>query len=43
MIICNKGQQQEEVVDLLKRNKYNVNIEQGKGGSVNIKYNKDVI
>lgn len=43
MIICNKGQQQKEVVDLLKRNNYNINIEQGKGGSVNIKYVKGVI
>lgn len=42
-IICNNGQQENEVVKLLKDNGYLVEVTPGKHGSVNIKYNKESV
>ena len=42
-IICNNGEQENEVVKLLKKNGYVVEVTPSKHGSVNIKYNKEAV
>lgn len=40
MIICNRGEQENEVRKLLTTNNYKIEISKHKGGTIQIKYNK---
>lgn len=40
MIICNRGEQENEVTKLLISHDYKIDISKHKGGTIQIKYNK---
>lgn len=39
-IVCNKGEQEQETIDLLKQKGYDIEVSKGRNGHVNIKYTK---